>query len=288
MPCRRLLGRFALRLPGRRTRAGRKRRWEAQLTPSLVWLHREVSVSAKQCLLLSHSRGVRWLKTLRGSPAFVGPSARGIGASRRIIGQPPRRMPRPAPAHCPTVGEPARFVLGHGPPFTSERSACPHRWTVTVKRRHDGAGVKESPSTALPAFAVTHLPRALAALPGRPQPRGPLCQDSAGSSVFRWTVSQNNRPLPANQWTTTQPNSPPCCGLLSNDRCNRPFRSGPRSTVHERAIRVSTPGDGDRQATPRGMPRPVREVCLRAGCPSAHPRRLVPCPVRPVRHYSEV
>src|SRR5262245_41307395 len=36
-------------------------------------------------------------------------------------------MDRPAPAHCPTIGEFARFGLGHCPPFTSEQCACLHR-----------------------------------------------------------------------------------------------------------------------------------------------------------------
>jgi hypothetical protein len=55
---------------------------------------------------------------------------------------------------------------------------------------------------------------------------------SLGRVTGRWTVSQKNRPLPADQWTTTQPNGPPCSGSPSNDRRIRPFRSGPVSTGH--------------------------------------------------------
>ena len=62
---------------------------------------------------------------LRAPLAFGGPSARRIGRSRRISGQPPSRMARSSPAHCPTIWEPARFGLGHCPPFTSEPSRCP-------------------------------------------------------------------------------------------------------------------------------------------------------------------
>jgi hypothetical protein len=87
--------------------------------------------------------------------SVVGQSARRIGPARRINGQPPSRMARFTPAHCPTIGESARFGPGDCPPFTGERSKCPYRRTITVS---DGAGDKELHSTALPASARTHLP----------------------------------------------------------------------------------------------------------------------------------
>jgi len=62
--------------------------------------------------------------------------------------------------------------------------------------------------------------------------RSPAYLQYAGPSAFRWTVSQKNPHLPADQWTTTQPKGPIYSGSLSNDRRIRPFRSGPLSTVH--------------------------------------------------------
>jgi len=68
--------------------------------------------------------------------------------------------------------------------------------------------------------------------------RSPAYLEYAGPSAFRWTVSQKNPFLPADHWTSTQPNSSVYSGSLSNDRRIRPFRSGPLSTLHERAIQV--------------------------------------------------
>jgi hypothetical protein len=39
-----------------------------------------------------------------------------------------------------------------------------------------------------------------------------------GAVGFRWTVSQKNRPLPADHWTSTQPKGTVCSGSLSNER----------------------------------------------------------------------
>jgi len=69
----------------------------------------------------------------------------------------------------------------------------------------------------------------------------------------RWTVSQKNRPLPADQWTTTRPEGSIYSGSLSNDRWIRPFRSGPLSTVHE-PPGPAPPIDGRVKATTRGVP----------------------------------
>jgi len=67
-------------------------------------------------------------------PRFGGPSARRIGPSRRINGQPPSRMARSTPAHRPTIGESARFGLGHCPPFTRATCETPERSPRAVRQ----------------------------------------------------------------------------------------------------------------------------------------------------------
>src|SRR5262249_25248293 len=105
----------------------------------------------------------------------------------------------------------------------ASRPGVPYRWTVTVKRRHGGAGDKELRS----AHPLTHPPPALVALPGPPQPHGPRSRDFLGVG---WTVSHKNPPSPGG--STDSPPTPSTVDALA--RC------------------------------------------------------LARCPVRPVRHYSEV
>src|SRR5262245_41202466 len=91
------------------------------------------------------------LMTMRCLPHCSAASSTTVGPSRCINGQPPSRIARFTPAHCPTIGESARFGLGHCPPFRSEERRVGKEWTLTLKRRQ-GTGDEEQPSPALPAL----------------------------------------------------------------------------------------------------------------------------------------